>query len=79
MAVEERKSEKGFLSSLASSARGFPRAEIIDCEPVGLTRPNPVGPTSAFEKGPWRGKATVRADYPAHFIPAVIAGTFNCQ
>jgi hypothetical protein len=36
---------KGFVSSLASSATGFPRAEILDGEPVGLTRPNPVGPT----------------------------------
>ena len=27
----------------------FPRPEILDCEPVGLTRPNPVGPTQTPE------------------------------
>jgi hypothetical protein len=75
----QEENEKGLdLSSLASSTMRFPRTEILDGEPVGLTCPNPVGPTSAFEKSPWRRKATVRAEYPAHFVPAFIAVTFNC-
>jgi len=77
VALEERL--KGLESSLASSAMRFPRTKILDCEPVGLTCSNPVGPTSALEKGPWRREATVRADYPAHIISAVVAGTINCQ
>jgi hypothetical protein len=48
-------------------------------EPVISAGTNPVGPTSALEKSPWGGRVKVRADYPAHFIPVVIAGTFNCQ
>ena len=42
----QKENEKGLdLSSLASSAMRFPRAEILDSEPVGLTRSGPVGPT----------------------------------